>query len=256
MGCILKVVAIIQARMGSTRFPNKVLKKLGQFSLIEFLLKRLSLANEIDQIVLATSHDERNKPLIEHVGHLGFECFAGSEDDVLDRYCQVAKKMRADIVIRITGDCPFVDPELVDDFIKVFKNNNVDYVSNTLSPSYPDGLDIEVFSSNALNTACEKGVSSFQREHVTPYIKESKEFSKINVTCEEDLSGKRWTVDEQEDFEVAQNVVSHFFPAWNFGWKSILELERSSPELFAANTKFSSESYADYYKRRWYGCDK
>ena len=110
MECILKVIAIVQARMGSTRLPNKVLKKLGQFSLIEFLLKRLSLANEIDQIVLATSHDERNKPLMEHVGHLGFECFAGSEDDVLDRYCQVAKKVRADIVVRITGDCPFVDP--------------------------------------------------------------------------------------------------------------------------------------------------
>ena len=127
----MKVVAIVQARMGSTRLPNKVMKPIGGVPMIELLLARLVKSKEIDQIVLATSTDERNIPLVEHVQSLGFTCVRGSESDVLDRYLVAARQVQADIVVRITGDCPLIDAELVDQTIQRFKSAKVEYLSNT-----------------------------------------------------------------------------------------------------------------------------
>ena len=142
----MKVVAIVQARMGSTRFPNKVMKPINGIPMIELLLTRLSRSQAIDQIVLATSVDPRNQPLIEHVSQLGFACEQGSENDVLERFVQAAEKHQADVVVRITGDCPLVDPELVDECIHHFHEESVDYLSNVDPPTFPDGLDIEVLA--------------------------------------------------------------------------------------------------------------
>ena len=177
----MKVVAIVQARMSSTRFPNKVMKPINGIPMIELLLTRLSRSQAIDQIVLATSVDPRNQPLIEHVSQLGFACEQGSENDVLERFVQAAEKHQADVVVRITGDCPLVDPELVDECIHHFHEESVDYLSNVDPPTFPDGLDIEVFSLNVLKRAHQETSKPYDREHVTAYLRESGCFSTYNV---------------------------------------------------------------------------
>jgi glutamate-1-semialdehyde 2,1-aminomutase len=136
--------------MGSTRLPNKVLKPIGGVPMLELLLRRLSRSKELNLVVVATSINENNLPLVSMVETLGYPCECGSESDVLARYIQAAQSHDADIVVRITGDCPLVDPELVDECIRRFKSANVDYFSNISPPSYPDGLDIEVVKLSAL----------------------------------------------------------------------------------------------------------
>ncbi|MGZ5781092.1 MAG: cytidylyltransferase domain-containing protein, partial [Burkholderiaceae bacterium] len=163
----MKIVALVQARMGSTRLPNKVMMPIAGIPMIELLLSRLSKAQELDQIVVVTSVDERNQPLIEHVQKVGYACERGSENDVLDRFVQAARKHQADVLVRITGDCPLVDPALVDEAIRRFKKAGVDYFNNTTPPSYPDGLDIEVCTFKALEQASRETCKPFDREHVT-----------------------------------------------------------------------------------------
>ena len=231
----MKVVAIVQARMGATRLPNKVMKLIGGVPMIELLLSRLSLATEVNQIIVATSVDGRNQPLVDQARRLGFECIQGSENDVLDRYLQAAKAAKADVVIRITGDCPLVDPALVDEAIRQFKAAGVDYLSNTSPPSYPDGLDIEVFTYAALERAATETDKAYDREHVTPYLRTAGQFRQATMQNEEDLSVLRWTVDEPADFAVISNIFAHFTPEIHFTWRQVLELQRSHPELFAAN---------------------
>jgi glutamate-1-semialdehyde 2,1-aminomutase len=230
-----KIVAIVQARMGSTRFPNKVMQPICGTPMIGLLLERLSQARHIDQIVLATSSDPRNEPLVQYVQRLGFDVYRGSEDDVLDRYYQAAKKARADVVVRITGDCPLIDPELVDAVIGLFEEKDVDYASNTMPPTYPDGLDTEVFTFRDLETAWGQAKDPRLREHVTPYIRESRQFARTNLANETDNSRERWTVDEPEDFEVVRKVFEHFNPRRDFSWLEVLALRQEHPELFAAN---------------------
>jgi glutamate-1-semialdehyde 2,1-aminomutase len=231
----MKIIAIVQARMGSTRLPNKVMKLINGKPMIELLLARLSKSNQIDQIVVATSIDVKNKPLIDHVLALGYACEQGSENDVLERYVNVASLHHADVIVRITGDCPIVDPNLVDESIKLFRSENVDYFSNTNPPSYPDGLDIEVFTLAALKKALRESSKPFDHEHVTPFIREIGRFNTSGIQNNEDLSTLRWTVDEQADFEVINNVFKHFSPEIHFTWQQVLELQRTTPELFAAN---------------------
>lgn len=231
----MKIIAIVQARMGSTRLPNKVMKEVVGLPMIEVLLKRLSKAKKIDQIVVATSIDPQNMPLVRHVRSLGYACVQGSENDVLDRYLISAEAHSADVVVRITGDCPLVDPQLVDSVISSFEEDMVDYLSNTSPATYPDGLDIEVFTFSALKRAKEESVSAFDHEHVTPYIRNNDSFSKIAFKSEEDLSNLRWTVDEPEDFQVITNIFEHFSPDIYFNWKQVLELQFQKPELFEKN---------------------
>ena len=146
----MKVLAIIQARMGSTRFPDKVMRPIGGVPLIELLLERLSRSKRIDQIVLATSTGARNAKMVEHVRSLGYTVFQGSENDVLGRYYHAAKLHSPEVVLRITGDCPLIDPDVVDQVIDRFLVERVDYASNANPPTYPDGLDTEVFTFEAL----------------------------------------------------------------------------------------------------------
>lgn len=231
----MKIIAIVQARMGSTRLPHKVMKHINGVPMIELLLSRLSHAKEIDQIVLATSVDPMNIPLAEYVRSLGYVCELGSENDVLDRYVRAAEAQDADVVVRITGDCPLVDPQLVDDCVRRFKAASLDYFSNIDPPSYPDGLDIEVVTLAALQRAQRESDKAFDHEHVTPYVRDSGLFHTASMQNEEDLSGQRWTVDDPEDFEVITNVFNYFSPDYHFGWRQVLELQRSKPQLFAAN---------------------
>jgi len=230
-----KTVAIVQARMGSTRLPQKVMQPICSKPMIGLLLERLSKAKKIDQIILATSIDPRNDPLVHYVRGLGFEVYQGSEDDVLDRYYQAAKAAGAAVVVRITGDCPLVDPELVDSVISLFLKNCVDYASNISPPTYPDGLDVEVFAFKALEDAWGDAKEPRQREHVTPYMRESGRFARINLANGTDYSSERWTVDEPEDLEVIRRVFKHFSPRRDFSWSEVITLSERHSEYFNEN---------------------
>ena len=166
---------------------------------------------------------------------MGYDCEQGSENDVLERYVNAAKAHKADAVVRITGDCPLVDPELVDECIRLFRAANVDYFSNTNPPTYPDGLDIEIVTFAALEQAMRESDKQYDHEHVTPYIQEIGRFNTSGIYNDEDLSGLRWTVDEPTDFEVITNIFTYFFPDVHFTWQQVLELQRKLPNLFAAN---------------------
>lgn len=233
----MKILAIVQARMGSTRLPNKVMKPVDGVPMIELLLSRLSNAKEVDQIIVATSVDERNKPLVAYVQKLGYACEQGSENDVLDRFIQAARKHQADVVVRITGDCPLVDPVLVDEVISRFKGAGVDYFSNINPPTYPDGLDIEVCSFEALNRAGNETTKPYDHEHVTPYLRESGNFRTAAMQNNQDFSALRWTVDELADFKVIEGVFRHFSPRIDFTWGEVLELQQQHPEIFDLNQK-------------------
>ena len=233
----MKVVAIVQARMGSTRLPNKVVKPISGRPMIEVLLSRLARATKIDEIMVATSEHSRDKELSDTVTQLGYRCYAGSENDVLDRFLLAAQAASADVVVRITGDCPLIDPALVDEVIKQFKATGVDYFSNTSPPTYPDGLDIEVFTFAALERAARETDKVFDREHVTPYLREEGKFRQAGVENSEDLSSLRWTIDEKVDYDVISAVFDHFAPDIHFGWRQVLKLQREQPQLFAANQK-------------------
>ncbi len=141
----MKIVAVVQARLGSTRLPNKVLAPIGEVPLIEFLLRRLSKSKQVSQIVLATSTSQVNDQLAVVVEKLGYQVVRGSDNDVLQRYVDAARETDADVVIRITGDCPFVDPQLIDEMLEDFVSSNIDYMSNTDPPTFADGFDIEIF---------------------------------------------------------------------------------------------------------------
>lgn len=231
----MKVVAIVQARMGSTRLPNKVIKTINGVPMIALLLARLARSSQIDQIVLATSKDESNTPLVEHVQKLGYDCVRGSESDVLGRYLLAARQTQADVVVRITGDCPLIDPGLVDRAIKQFKSAGVDYLSNVAPATYPDGLDTEVFTLHALERAGRESQEPHDHEHVTPYLRSPGLFKTDVMRNPEDLSHLRWTVDELADFDVISQVFSHFAPDIHFSWTQVLELQRKRPDIFATN---------------------
>lgn len=231
----MKTIAIVQARMGSTRLPDKVMRPIHGVPMIELLLQRLAKAKRVDQIVLATSTDPRNEPLATHVRKLGYDVFLGSENDVLDRYYQAAKRYQPDTVVRITGDCPLIDPELVDQVITAYEAQGVEYLSNTTPPTYPDGLDTEVFSFSALEQAAQQATKAADREHVTPFIRESELFKTGNIVHSQDCSQERWTVDEQVDLEVVTAVFDHFYPRVDFSWLEVLALRQKQQELFETN---------------------
>ena len=230
-----KIVAIVQARMGSTRLPGKVMKIINGATVIELLLARLVESKLIDLIVVATSEEKENRGLVDHVRQLGFNCEQGSENDVLERFHQTAEKYDADIVVRITGDCPLLDPQLVDDVIEGYLSADADYFSNILPSTYPDGLDVEVFSKAALDKAYLETADSSDREHVTTYIRNSGKFSISGITYIEDLSNLRWTLDQPEDFELVSAIFNRFHPNLYFSWLDILDYYYTKPHIFEIN---------------------
>ena len=204
-----KVVAVVQARMGSSRLPNKVMAPITGKPMIELLLTRLSLCPSIDEIVVATSEAEENKPLKDHVAKLGYRFTTGSEEDVLERFAHAATVSRADTILRVTGDCPLISPALVEKCIALYKSEGAEYASNIAPPTFPDGQDIEVFSKKLLKDVALNATKIYDREHVTTYIRESSAFRKANLTHQTDLSQRRWTVDEPADLEVISNIFEH-----------------------------------------------
>ena len=229
------IIAIVQARMESTRFPGKVMHKVNGVPMIELLLARLSKASSINKIVLATYDSKKNESLVRHVDGLGYEVFVGSKNDVLDRYYKAAKKFNATDIIRITGDCPLIDADLVDEVVNLFLSKKTDYACNNNPPTFPDGLDVSIFTFNALEDAWNNAKNSFEREHVTPFIRNSRKFYRENYICDEDLSSGRWTVDEPPDMEVISKVFKYFYPRLDFGYKEVNELSKTHPNIFINN---------------------
>ena len=237
------IYAIIQARMGSTRLPGKVMMDLCGSPVLEHVVNRLNQSKLIDNIIIATSTDSNNQPIIDFCQKNDIDCFVGSEDDVLDRYYKTAidNNMKdEDIVIRITSDCPLIDPFVVDKVIEEHISNNNDYTTNVIECTYPDGLDCEVFNFSVLKDTWVNANLSSQREHVTLYIRDNPDKFKLgNVKNDIDLSDLRWTLDEKEDFVFINEVYKNLYTKDSFfTMEDILDLLNKKPELLEINSEF------------------
>ncbi|OGG87257.1 hypothetical protein A3B87_00090 [Candidatus Kuenenbacteria bacterium RIFCSPHIGHO2_02_FULL_39_13] len=203
-------LCIIQARMGSIRLPNKVLKKVNGTPLLLYEIKRVQQTKKIDKIVVATTIDKADNQIEKFCRAKKISVFRGSENDVLDRYYKCALKY-PDFknIIRITGDCPLIDPKIIDATIELFEKGKYGYVSNTGKETFPDGMDIEIFTRHALTQAWHKAKLSSEREHVTQYIRKHKKFKQGNLPAPADFGHFRLTVDEPEDFEVIKFLIKN-----------------------------------------------
>ena len=229
------VSIILQARNKSTRLPYKVMKDLGGRPLLSFLSERLKQCKNIDEYIIATTFNDEDDSIVDLANQIGFGFVRGSDHDVLSRFCLAAQKTKSNVLVRITGDCPLIDPKMVDDTVNFFNENKFDYVSNCNPPTFPDGLDIEIFKREVLFAASENAKSKFDKEHVTPWIKNNDNLVKFNITSSENYSNLRWTVDEPEDLEVIRKVVKHFKNSSYFSWKEVIHLSENKPEIFATN---------------------
>lgn len=243
------VVAIIQARMSSTRLPGKVMKSLTGRPILWHVVNRLGAAMLIDEIVVATTTGPEDDIIEEWCKLNGTSFSRGSLDDVLDRYYQAAKAYGARTVVRITSDCPLIDPALVDRAIEMFNQGGFDHVS--IDSSYPDGLDAEVFSFDALKKAHEEAALASEREHVTPYIwKNGGMFRLGKIKSEVDLSLMRWTVDDEKDFRLVTNIYEGINAGERvFHMEEVLEFLRKNPEALKINSMTArNEGYAKSLK--------
>jgi spore coat polysaccharide biosynthesis protein SpsF len=212
----MKIVAIIQARMGSSRLPGKILRRLLDDTVLGHVVKRARAAGKIDQVVVATTLSSMDEVVVREAERLGVTATRGSEVDVLDRFYRAARQVQADVIVRITSDCPLLDPALVDDMVGKFMSlkaggASVDYLSNTVIRTYPRGLDAEVFTFDALEKAHTQAASTAEREHVTPYLYRHSEVFRIEqYTGQQDLSHHRWTLDTIEDWQLLSAIFDHF----------------------------------------------
>ncbi len=246
-----KIATIIQARMDSTRLPNKVLSEIEGKSMLWHLVNRLKHAKKSSEIIIATTISEDDKKILDFAEENNLKSYAGSVNDVLDRYYQTALKYNIDVVVRITADCPLIDPQVFDEVIEAFLENDCDYASNTHPLTYPDGLDVEIFSFEALERAWKVAKLASEREHVTPYIWKNQDlFKQINIHNDEDLSYMRWTVDEKRDLQFVREVYKYLYPKKEiFLMEDILVLLKEKPELLRINSDITrNEGYAKSLK--------
>lgn len=246
---ICMILALLQARMSSTRLPGKVLLPvLGQPMLLR-QIERIKRSAYIDKIMVVTSVDASDDPLVKMCEENGIACFRGSLQDVLDRYYQAACAERlepTDYVVRLTGDCPVIDPYIVDAVIQFCRAYPFDYVSNTIDPTFPDGMDAEVFTFSSLQTAWQRATLPSEREHVTPYIKQSSSFLCGNYRYSRDLSRYRLTVDERADYQLILEIYQALYPLDpNFRLNKIIQFLEIHPEIAKLNHAYQrDEGYA------------
>ncbi|MFA6292778.1 MAG: glycosyltransferase family protein [Victivallales bacterium] len=239
-----QVLAIIQARMGSSRLPGKMaLPIIHGKGALEVMVERVRRSKRIDKLIVATTVHPSDEKLVEICGKINASCFRGSEEDVLDRfyqaYASAGKSFGA--IVRLTGDCPLHDPAVIDKVIAEFLNSDSDYVSNVDPPTYPDGLDTEVFSSASLEKAWKEAKMKSEREHVTIFIRNSAAlFRKSNVRNGTDLSSCRWTLDEESDYRMIKSVYENLYDVKkDFGMDDILEFLHEHPEIERLNMKIA-----------------
>ena len=211
----MKIIVITQARTGSSRFPNKIMNRIEGKTLLSIHVNRIKKSKKINSLIVATTNKKDDDIIEREANILGVHSYRGDENDVLDRFYQSAKPHNPDYVVRLTSDCPLIDSSLMDEIIEATINSKVDYCSNTLIESYPDGQDIEVFTFSSLKKAWEKSHLKSEREHVTPYMK--KNFRLLNIHSNNmEFNKVRMTVDEPNDFEVIKKLTKHlgFDDSW------------------------------------------
>jgi len=243
----VRVVAIIQARTGSTRLPNKIFLKLANASLLSHVVDRLRPSKEIDQIVIATTTSLKDNSIEEWCLNNSLDYFRGSENNVLDRYYQTAKKFNADIIIRVTADDPFKDYRLIDQAVKIIKDKNYDFVCNNNPVSFPEGLDVEVLSIDALTKSFFNSTSNFEKEHVTQYIHRNiNSFKTFNIKNIKNLSFHRWTIDTEDDYLFAIEIYNNLYDINNiFLSEDIYKLLDKNSQLLKINNEVKK---SDLYK--------
>ena len=233
-----KIHVIIQARQESTRLPNKVLKIINKKTIIKTLFDRLKCSKLVDEIIFAIPKNNKNNELKKYILKNKFKnLYEGSSEDVLSRYYGAAKKFSSDIIIRITADCPLIDSTLLDQMISKFINSKVNYLSNTLNPTYPDGYDIEIFDFKTLKKTFQNSKQKIDREHVTLYIKRNKDKFKVrNFSHSSNLSNLRLTLDEEDDFKLISRVTNLMKNKYFFKLKDVEKLYKKNPKLFKLNS--------------------
>ena len=236
----MKVIAILQARCNSSRLPNKVLKPILGKPMIQWQVERLSQCKSIDKLIIATSEEDSDLPLVQLGNKLGISVHRGSLNNVLDRFYQVATLTKPDFIVRLTGDCPLIDPTIVDDTVNFMVTGDFDYVSNSIVPTFPDGLDVEVFSFDTMKEIYINAKLSSEKEHVTLFVANNKDKFKIGVFKNSiDLSDHRWTVDEQDDFDLVTAIFEGLAQMnGNFLMNDVLEFLEINPHLRNLNNNF------------------
>jgi len=233
---------IIQARMGSSRLPGKTLMKLNQNNtVLDFVVNQLSFSTLIDKIIIATTDLEQDDVIEQTAKNLEIQCFRGNSDDVLDRYYNCAKKFNIDNIVRVTSDCPLIDPKIIDEVIRKYKSENYDYFTNTLIRTYPIGTDVEVFSFETLEKTWQNATLPSEREHVTPFIRNKKMNFRIgNLENEKKLDHLRWTLDRQEDLNLIREIISKINKN-PILMNDILNLFSIEPKLIKINENISQD---------------
>ena len=239
------IVAIIQARMGSTRLPGKVLKKINGIPMIKYQVERVEKSKLIDKVIIATSRSQKDDQIVSFCELNNISFYRGSESDVLSRYYFAAKEYKADTIVRLTADCPLIDPIVIDNTVNLFNESKVDYASNTTPPEtshFPDGSDVEVVSIQALERANNEATREADREHVTFYFwkhAEKNGFQTNQLSNTENWSKFRFTVDYTEDFEVVRRIVSELNKRNQFGeLGEIIQILKDYPEIYDLNSKY------------------
>lgn len=242
----MTIAAIIQARMGSSRLPGKVLLQIEGHSMLARVVRRARRAELLGEVVVATGLSPDDDPIVDECGRLGVACFRGSDEDVLSRYHAAALFHRADAVVRITSDCPLIDPGVVDRVVHEFLEREPDYAANILDRTWPRGLDTEVMSIATLDRAFAEAVLPYERIHATPYIYGHPEcFDLFSVTQPEDLSDGRWTVDSPDDMEFVRAIYAAFDGDDRIGWRDVHHLLLSRPELTRINRHVRQKHLVD-----------
>lgn len=235
----------VQARMGSTRLPGKVLKQVLGKPLLHYLLERLKHVKNASAIRVLTSTEPADDAIAHFCDKFGVSVYRGSKEDVLDRYYQAEQKYRPDAIVRITGDCPLIDPTIVDKVISTFNKepSHWNYVSNSLQRTFPRGLDTEIFTAAALEKTFREAKNPSEREHVTLYMyRHPEKFNLKNVASATDLSHHRWTVDTQEDFELIKLIIENLYPHNPlFTTQDILNLLQQHPEWVKINSNIAQK---------------
>jgi len=232
------VIAIVQARVGSSRLNAKILKTLYDKALLEHIVERIKASRRINTIVIATTLAGADDIVCELSKKMGVAFFRGSDENVLDRFYNAAKKYHADVIVRCTADRPFKDPEIIDQAIGFLLDGQYDYCSNTIEPTYPEGLDIEVFTMSTLEKAYHEARLSSEKEHVTPYIWKNPQLFKLyNFKNDVDLSALRWTIDYESDYTFAKEIYKRLYPTKRlFLMNDILNVLAKEPEIGKINS--------------------
>ena len=242
----MRTVAIVQARTGSTRLPGKVLRDLGGRTVLARVVRRVRRAERVAEVVIATTDQTDDDRIVAEGRALGVAVFRGSEEDVPDRTYRAARRFGAEVIVRITSDCPLIDPEVVDRVVREFSAAAPDYASNTLERTFPQGLDTEVLTFEALERTWREAGEPYQRTHVTPYIyQHPDDFRLLSVAGRPDASGHRWTVDTAEDLELVRALYAPLGNSDAFTWRQALAVVEREPELTALNRRVRQKALAE-----------